>query len=430
MKKFLLITSSFFLVINIFSQTVFDIGIQFSPRFEQRRGYQTLPPVKSKSAFFISERARLNVGFRAKFVKLYVSLQDVRVWGDEGQALDVAGFGLHEGWAELFINDSISFKLGRQELVYDDHRLLGNLDWVQQARSHDAAVFKFRHKGISLHVGGAFNQASEGFFGTYYTINNYKALAFLWYNHKFLDEKLKLSFYAVTDGFNADTSLHSKEKVLFRGTVGPLLNAKAKNFSANAALYVQFGKNTFNTDVLSYFAYVYADYTFAKKFTIGLGCDYLSGNDFSNASNTRDNRFNTLYPTNHKFYGHMDYFLNIPKDTKGTGLINPYLRLSYMPCQTGKLTLDAHYFFTANKLKNPEISGAYLNRELGLELDLYGSYKPISYIEIKGGYSTMLASTTSLEALSKVAGGSRKSFAGWGWLQVNVNPTVFKWEKN
>ena len=101
-----------------------------------------------------------------------------------------------------------------------------------------------------------------------------------------------------------------------------------------------------------------------------------------------------------------------------------------MPCQTGKLTLDAHYFFTANKLKNPEISGAYLNRELGLELDLYGSYKPISYIEIKAGYSTMLASTTSLEALSKLAGGSRKPFAGWGWLQVNVNPTIFKWEKN
>ena len=126
------------LILCVFGQTSFDIGIQFSPRFEQRRGYQTLPPLKSKSAFFISERARLNVGFRAKFVKLYVSLQDVRVWGDEGQALDVAGFGLHEGWAELFINDSISFKIGRQELVYDDHRLFGNLDWVQQARAHDA----------------------------------------------------------------------------------------------------------------------------------------------------------------------------------------------------------------------------------------------------------------------------------------------------
>src|SRR3712207_7983172 len=32
--------------------------------------------------------------------------------------------------------DYFGFKIGRQELLYDDSRLLGNLDWLQQARRH------------------------------------------------------------------------------------------------------------------------------------------------------------------------------------------------------------------------------------------------------------------------------------------------------
>lgn len=125
----------------------------------------------------------------------------------------------------------------------------------------------------------------------------------------------------------------------------------------------------------------------------------------------------------------MDYFLNIPKDTKGGGLMDAYLKVNYLPATTGKVGLDVHYFLLANKVTDPLHAGEYLKKPLGLELDLYGSYKPLSYLEIKGGYSTIVASTSSLEALDKVSGGSRKPFAGWGWIQVNVNPTVFKWEK-
>ncbi len=295
--------------------------------------------------------------------------------------------------------------------------------------AHDAAVFKARYREMTIHLGGAFNQASEGFFGTYYAINNYKALAYLWYNHRFLQDKLKLSFYAVTDGYNADTSLHN-EKVYFRGTVGPVFNASAGGFKSTAFFFAQFGKNTFNRDILAYFASAWFEYTIKKKVMLGVGYDFLSGNNASNTSSTRDSRFHTLYPTNHKFYGHMDYFLNIPKDTKGGGLQDAYFKINYMPSQTGKVGLDVHYFLLANKVSDPINSGQYLKLPLGLELDLYGSYKPLSYLEIKGGYSTMLASTTSLEALNKVSGGSRKEFVGWGWLQVNVNPTVFKWEKD
>src|SRR6185369_7373456 len=93
---------------------------------------------------------------------------------------------IHEAWADIIlanVKDSalsksaveyFSIRLGRQELVYDDQRLLGNLDWLQQARRHDAIVFKLLNKGWQVDLGAAFNQHSDaiGYNGTYYTPSN------------------------------------------------------------------------------------------------------------------------------------------------------------------------------------------------------------------------------------------------------------------
>ncbi|WP_315822862.1 hypothetical protein [Paraflavitalea speifideaquila] len=47
-------------------------------------------------------------------------------------------------------------------------RLLGNLDWLQQARRHDAALLKFNSGPWILHAGLAFNQNKENGSGTIY----------------------------------------------------------------------------------------------------------------------------------------------------------------------------------------------------------------------------------------------------------------------
>ena len=54
--------------------------------------------------------------------------------------------------------ENFSLKVGRQEIVYDDQRLLGNLDWLQQARRHDAAILKYANKGWTVDLGAAYNQ--------------------------------------------------------------------------------------------------------------------------------------------------------------------------------------------------------------------------------------------------------------------------------
>ncbi|MBC8015594.1 MAG: hypothetical protein H7X79_07620 [Sporomusaceae bacterium] len=50
-----------------------------------------------------------------------------------------------------------AIKIGQQEIIYDDSRLSGNLDWLQPRR-HDAIVVKVIHKGLHADVGAAFKK--------------------------------------------------------------------------------------------------------------------------------------------------------------------------------------------------------------------------------------------------------------------------------
>jgi hypothetical protein len=39
------------------------------------------------------------------------------------------------------LTEAFSMKLGRQEVIYDNSRIFGNVDWAQQGRSHDHGSF-------------------------------------------------------------------------------------------------------------------------------------------------------------------------------------------------------------------------------------------------------------------------------------------------
>ena len=172
--------------------TQLSITGQLRTRTELRNGYGTLETIGNKPAFLTSQRTRLTVGYQTGRVIFQTSLQDVRVWGADASSIsnaDGSRLGVHEAWAEIILAnakdssfsksavDYFSVKIGRQELVYDDQRLLGNLDWLQQGRRHDAIVFKLLHKGWQADLGAAFNQNTDaaGYNGTYYTPGNIPA---------------------------------------------------------------------------------------------------------------------------------------------------------------------------------------------------------------------------------------------------------------
>lgn len=167
----------------------FSLTGQLRTRTELRDGVGTLNAKDAKSAFFTSQRARLNFGYKWDRLNFNVAIQDVRVWGQDASTINTADGNrlmVHEANAEVTLMnsndttirtkllDNLSFKIGRQTLVYDDMRLLGDLDWLQQARRHDAAVLKAMHKGWQVDVAAGFNQHTDAFgvAGTNYISGN------------------------------------------------------------------------------------------------------------------------------------------------------------------------------------------------------------------------------------------------------------------
>lgn len=162
---------------------------QVRTRTEYRNGLGVLRPKANDASFFTSQRTRLSFNYNSGRIVLQTSVQDVRVWGQDASTISNADgyrLGVHEAWAEIILAnkkdssfkkapvDYFSFRIGRQELLYDDSRLLGNLDWLQQGRRHDVALFKLLNKGWQVDAGFAFNQNTDVFNynGTYYTPAN------------------------------------------------------------------------------------------------------------------------------------------------------------------------------------------------------------------------------------------------------------------
>lgn len=167
-----------FFLVALVSNAQFTLVGQIRTRTEVRNGYGNLTLKGTKPAVFISQRTRLIFGYKWDRLTFGVSIQDVRVWGQDASTIsnaDGSRLMLHEGWADLTLFnkadttirtkgvDLMSLKLGRQELSYDDVRLIGNLDWLQQGRRHDMALLKTVHKGWQVDIGYAFNQNSDAF---------------------------------------------------------------------------------------------------------------------------------------------------------------------------------------------------------------------------------------------------------------------------
>jgi hypothetical protein len=406
-------------IILLFSLPTIEAKAQFSlradvrARSEYRHGYSTLTVPDTSAAFFISQRSRLILGYKMESLTLGMSVQDVRIWGDEEQQRDVPSLGLHEAWGDIAITDELGLKIGRQELVYDDQRLIGNSDWVQQGRSHDAAVLHFNDEGWKADLGGAYNQKAEYRFGTDYMASNYKVLSYLWLGKEFSDAKFSL--LGVADGYQlSDTNTQT----VYRYTYGGNGEYRFGGVTLKTTLYAQSGKDQNRKTISAYLATLAAGYTY-ENMGMTAGYELLSGTDMNEKEKNRS--FHTLYPTNHKFYGLMDYFLVPPRDTKNGGLQHIYLALQYQPTQKLKLHLDGHHFSLASDIANPVSPGTPLSRALGTEVDLWATYNLTNDILLQGGYSQMFAT----ESMERIKGGSRKEVSQWAWLMIIIKPVLF-----
>ncbi|RMF58421.1 MAG: hypothetical protein D6743_17695, partial [Calditrichaeota bacterium] len=282
---------------------------------------------------------------------------------------NTANLELHQGYFQIrnLWNHPISLRAGRQELVYGNERMIGAVGFSNVGRSFDGFKLSFGRKNrldLFYTIINESNQPVAGpatpatvagrddndnrFFGAYYE-----------YRQK---PQYKLDVYGLYELDLRQTV--PGEDDLRRVTLGTYSKGKLSTLvDFESELALQFGKRR-GQDVLAFMLTGSVGYTFqtGRKPAVRLGYDFLSGMD---AGDTDYKAFATPFPTNHKFYGLMDYFINIPLNTGGQGL-QDFMVKAKVPV-ADKWVLNAHYH-NFRAAKGPE-------KDFGNELDLLLKYK-------------------------------------------------------
>lgn len=401
-----------FLTFKTFAQ--FTISGEFRPRLEARNGYKLLSDSSKNAAFFVSQRTRLNLSYQKEKLKTYLSFHDVHVWGDELPKASNAGVGLFQAWVEYSFTDKVALKIGRQELKYDNQRLLSAPNWGQAGMKHDALVLKYNNK-FTLDFVSAFNQNSENLFGTDYSLmasQNYKTLNVLWLSKKL--NKFKISSLNIADGYQ---KVDNPNVLYVRFTTGGIVEFETEKMLIALRAYKQIGHNK-NGDIVRAFD-LNPNFTLkmSEKFKMNLGGEMMSGVDALDSTNTNYTAFDMLYGSNHSFNGFMDYF-NKPSTTKNAGLIDTYFKSSFEIKDKLTLKLDYHYFALQNNyISNNETIDKYL----GSEFDITAKYSISKEMTLDFGYSIMLAT----ESMEVIKGGDSSIPGHFAFIMLTVKPEFF-----
>ena len=421
MKKLLKNISllAFLLIFNpVQSEAQFILNGELRPRAEYRHGFKSPAGEKADAAVFVSQRSRLNLNYLNEKMKFALSLQDVRVWGNVAQQnLSENSFSVHEAWGEYFFTSKFSVKAGRMELSYDDGRLFGNADWLQQARSHDIGLVKFENSKWKAHAGLAYNQDKEQLSGRVYTVEgNYKNLQLLYLSRKW--GKVDASLIFVNNGMqyinedNGQTQYDTK----FTRTYGGNLGYKSKPLELAATFYKQTGTNQTGTKVDAFMVGANASVKINENFSIFPGFEFLSGTSQKEGLASESKSFSPLYGTAHKFNGHMDYYY-AGNHTNTVGLQDIYIK-ALIKKKKLNAGLDFHLFNAAADIIHPDDVNITLGSSLGQEADLYIGYKLTPEVTINLGYS-LYFTTKSLHILK---GGSKDETNNWAWFSVSFKP--------
>ena len=430
---------------------------QIRERTEARGGFGTLLKDGQKGALFNSQRTRLNLGYAGYRYKIYASLQDVRVWGQDASTINRTtkeannGLLLHEAWVDLSLIDTLSkiqnlsLKIGRQEIAYDDQKVLGSLDWLQQARRHDAIVLKYANKGWIADFGVAFNQNyASNPAGQYVEPNSgttynsiptgypagtngigqaYKSFQYAYIGKKFFFGDLSFLFFKDDFAkFKDATNTTPIQGVNARTTTGIYYNVNpTRKLNLNGSFYYQGGHDKTGTSISARLGSLTATYQVNRKLFLGAGADFLSGNDGNITSPSQNNQFDPLYGTPHKFWGYMDYFF-VASPFGKQGLLNYFAKAKYLASDKTTLFLDVHGFESAAKLAGG------LDNYLGTEIDFRATYKYTKVINLELGYSVMAAKNTMASAAVKNVV-NPKLTAQFAYLMLNITPNFLNPKK-
>lgn len=408
-------------------ENTFSVDADYLTRGEIRYGgISVTEDENALTSRFILSRTRLAASYSRDWLSARLTAQHADTWGSSaGDALS-----MYEAWVKARLPVGFFAQLGRQRLSYDDQRIFGADDWSITGYSHDGLKLGFERAGHKVHLFGAYNQDADnidqggtGFSGG---IQPYKSLGSLWYHYDIPKTNIGASLLFVNMGM--DTLSDTEEGVYetyFQQLAGTFLSWNPKHFGLEASYYHQWGKAFGGIPLNAWMASAKATATPSEHWSFRAGYDYLSGEeDFpipgkGNVGIVHHEivrGFNSLYGSNHKFYGAMDFFY-VSTYVNGftPGLQNLYAGVTWNPVKPLSADGAYHFFATAAPVQDA-------GKALGHEVELQVTWTIAPSVSLSAGYSFMQG-TETMSILKRSADNNRLH---WGWLMLNVTPTFFK----
>ena len=382
------------------AQDKVQVNAQIRPRFQyDDKDFNSNTAANS----FTELRSRLGVLYSpSENLSGFVQIQDSRRFGSEPSTLsDTKNLDLHQAYFNIQNLFKLPFdlKIGRMELSYGSQRLIGAVGWHNVGRSFDGSILKLVTKSIDIDFIAA--RTNE----TRFAGDSLDTFLYSAYGDMVVADKLNIQPFVIAE-YQAKADFN-------RYTIGLYMGCKDKKkaFQHELDAAYQLGAQNANQDISAFMVAYNLGYTFNTKIKpmIGAGVAYLSGDDGSDAEKYKV--FNTLYATNHKFYGYMDYFLNIPNNTYGLGLMDIHVKASIVPVEKFKVALALHMF---NANADYTLLDGNTSTNFGSEMDLtlaYGYSKNVNFV---GGFSLYSAGDIFKETKGK-------DLSTWTYLMAIVN---------
>lgn len=351
----------------------------------------------SEREAFTSMRVRTDfLATMERGVSVFVQLQDVRIWGEESNTLgdfSADQLDLHQGYVRVAFGQDrqLTATIGRQETNLGGQRLVGAVGWTQQGRSFDGLRLSADEEWASVEVlayklrEGALAGVSESdLLGLYGVLD--------------LSELHQADLYVLHNG-------EAQPLDTDQTTFGARLHGAVDRFTYRGELSLQRGQRR-GSDVSAFMMGARVGTAFHEgRGALAIWYDYLSGDDAPDDGEVRV--FDTLFATNHKYYGFADLFLNIPVHTGGLGLQDAAIKGSYELSESTRLAADLHHFSTA---KETSLGSA----TLGQEADLTLTYGFTNHLGVTAGHSVVFGA----DALREIGRGD--GTLHFGYLMLNA----------
>jgi len=384
--------------------------IKFGGEFRPRLNLDQGSTADTNGSLLWDTRVRLNATANVNAnTEVFMQLQSVGEWGvdagNRGQRTSNGGgadeandilsdVGFHQAFITFknFAGQAFDAKVGRQEIIFDGHRLFGNTLWTQGAQSHDA--IRLTHTGGNHTVNYAWIAANTVTGGTN-TLGDSSSQVHVLHTKTqgVLGGALSGYLTYTRDGRTAGVNsvAASFEDTMNWYTIGARQAGKLGGLDYRVEYYHQLGDAGTIASASTYGITGASDSgdsvdrdanmfgirlgkTFANKASVTLWYDRLSGVDDEDQADGDWGAFDTMYDTGHKYYGYQDMYLNrAGTHTNYYGLQDIALKTKMPLSEKTTLKADYHHFRTATDLTGADADGIIASATLGTTAQLNGA---------------------------------------------------------